>query len=100
MTRPTLFFKLIGLILIVRLLISCQPKTDFQNETAAGNLYTYRNVETRWSSFENISAGKGMGGMENKGAKGHPCEQLSAGESIVLLFTEGPGIITRMWFYH
>ena len=98
MTEPTPFFKLIGWILIVCLLISCQPKTDFQNDTAGGNLYTYRNVETRWSSFENIGAGKGMGGMENKGAKGHPCEQLSAGESVVLLHTEGPGIVTRMWF--
>jgi hypothetical protein len=98
MKNPHLFLKLTGLILIVHLLISCQSNTDIQNETIGKNLYAYRNVETRWSSFENINAEKGKGGMENKGAKGHPCQQLSAGDSVVLLNTSGPGIITRMWF--
>jgi hypothetical protein len=98
MTKHALFIKFFGLILIVCLSISCQPRKDFQNETTIRNLYTYSNVETRWSSFENINAEKGKGGMENKGAKGHPCEQLSAGDSVVLLNTDGPGIITRMWF--
>ncbi|OFX36094.1 MAG: hypothetical protein A2W90_22460 [Bacteroidetes bacterium GWF2_42_66] len=55
-------------------------------------------METRWSSFENINAEKGKGGLENKGAKGHPCGQISKGESVVLLYAEGPGRITRMWF--
>jgi hypothetical protein len=98
MTKHPFFIKLIGLILVVRLLISCQPKSDFQNGTSGGNIYTYKNIDTRWSSFENIKAEKGKGGMENKGAKGHPCEQLTAGDSVVLLNTDGPGIITRIWF--
>jgi hypothetical protein len=42
--------------------------------TATDNPALYivpENIETRWASFENHTAGKGAGGMENKGAKGH-----------------------------
>jgi len=53
--------------------------------------------EPRWSSFENIKAEKGKGGMENNGAKGHPSDVLAAGETKVLLDVKGPGIIHRMW---
>ena len=53
--------------------------------------------ETRWSSFENPSAGKGMGGSENKKAKGHPSENVSPGETKILLNAKGAGIIQRMW---
>jgi hypothetical protein len=56
-----------------------------------------KNVETRWSSFENIKAEKGKGGMENNGAKGHPYEPIAPGQSKVLLDTKGPGIINRIW---
>ncbi len=52
---------------------------------------------TRWSSFENSSSAKGKGGMENKGAKGHPSDSIDAGETKVLLDVEGCGIISRMW---
>ena len=38
-------------------------------------------TETRWSSFENPSAGKGSGGSENKKAKGHPSENIRPGEN-------------------
>jgi len=38
-----------------------------------------------------------MGGMENNGAKGHPCDSLAAGATKVLLDIKGPGIINRMW---
>lgn len=51
----------------------------------------------RWSSFENIGAEKGKGGMENNGAKGHPYDRIPAGESKTLLQAEGPGMINRMW---
>lgn len=60
--------------------------------------YKPRKVITRWSSFENPNGRKGMGGMENKGAKGHPFEGMEAGESKVLLDIKGSGMITRMWF--
>ncbi|HEX5169926.1 MAG TPA: glycoside hydrolase family 172 protein [Cyclobacteriaceae bacterium] len=52
---------------------------------------------TRWSSFENPTAGKGKGGAENKGAKGHPAELISPGASKILLDVKGAGIIQRMW---
>ena len=54
-------------------------------------------TETRWSSFENPSAGKGSGGSENKKAKGHPSENIAPGETKVLLDVKGSGIIQRMW---
>ena len=34
------------------------------------------NTQTGWSSFKNPTAGKGKGGWENKGAKGHASEHL------------------------
>lgn len=62
------------------------------------NLYEFdSNSSPRWSSFENITAAKGMGGMENNGAKGHPSDGLAAGETKVLLNTTGPGVINRIW---
>lgn len=52
---------------------------------------------TRWSSFENLNGVKGRGGMENKGAKGHPYDRIKAGETKMLLDIKGCGIITRIW---
>ncbi len=54
-------------------------------------------IETRWSSFENPSAGKGKGGAENKKAKGHPSENILPGETKTLLNVKGSGIIQRIW---
>ena len=51
----------------------------------------------RWSSPENPTAGKGAGGAENKGAKGHAFETLPAGASLTLANIAGPGIIDRFW---
>jgi hypothetical protein len=63
-----------------------------------GELFRKREGErTRWSSFENMYGRKGMGGMENKGAKGHPADSIDAGETKVLLDIEGCGIINRIW---
>jgi hypothetical protein len=61
-------------------------------------LFQYQDLEPRWNSFENPTSGKGTGGTENKGAKGHPFDKLKAGESKVLLDVQEMGIITRMWF--
>jgi hypothetical protein len=62
------------------------------------NLYEFDNNSTpRWSSFENIKAEKGKGGMENNGAKGHPSDALVPGETKVLLDVNGTGIINRIW---
>lgn len=56
-----------------------------------------KDVQTRWSSFENIKAEKGEGGKVGKGAKGYPFHVLQPGESVTLLDVTGSGIINRMW---
>lgn len=50
-----------------------------------------------WISFENISGSKGMGGIENDGAKGHAFDKLPAGQSVKLVDISGMGTIKRMW---
>jgi len=70
-------------------------------ESAYGqNAELYRKpggAATRWSSFENASGVKGKGGMENKGAKGHPSDSIDVGQTKVLLDVKGCGVINRMW---
>lgn len=55
-------------------------------------------AHTRWSSFENPTAGKGAGGSENRGAKGHAFDSIAAGETKTLLDVKGAGEIRRIWF--
>ncbi len=82
------------IILICLFNVSCKR----QNSCSAGELFRlHTNVDSRWVSFENQTGLKGNGGMTNKGAKGHPCEILNAGESKVLLDISGSGIIHRIW---
>jgi hypothetical protein len=57
-----------------------------------------KDIQTRWASFENITAAKGKGGSENRGAKGHAFDSIAPGETKVLLDTQGAGEIRRMWF--
>ena len=62
------------------------------------DLYRYKdNVNTRWASFENQSAGKGTAGKSNRGGKGHSCEPLEAGATATLLDLRGSGVVTRIW---
>jgi hypothetical protein len=87
------------IFLLVLLISSCakqQPKTS--PEIFNAPLFEFQDLEPRWNSFENPTSDKGMGGKENKGAKGHPYDHLKAGETKVLLDFDGTGIITRMWF--
>jgi len=74
-----------------------QPSIN-SNEIVSTPLFKYQDLDPRWNSFENPNTEKGVGGMQNKGAKGHPYDKLLAGESKVLMNVEGSGIITRMWF--
>lgn len=65
---------------------------------SGSNLFEYdSNQETRWSSPENRNGGKGMGGRENNGAKGHAFDTIAAGQSCVLLDIQDQGIINRIW---
>lgn len=54
-------------------IISCSKENHSgQTDYSGGNVFEFRDIESRWSSFENITAEKGRGGAENFGAKGHP----------------------------
>ena len=79
-------------------MMSCSGKNSDSGNHGPYKLFEYTDQLTpRWSSFENISAEKGKGGIENQGAKGHPCVQIRAGESKTILDIAGPGIINRIW---
>jgi Protein of unknown function (DUF2961) len=66
--------------------------------SSSKNLFEFdSNSSPRWSSFENIKAEKGKGGMENNGAKGHPSDAVEPGETQELLNVKGQGIINRIW---
>ena len=56
-----------------------------------------KGIQTRWSSFENLSAKRACGGLENKGAKGNAFVHLAAGETKTLLDVKGSGMICRIW---
>jgi hypothetical protein len=60
-------------------------------------LYQMRTDQARWATFENPKAEPGMGGMENKTAKGHAFDQIKAGEVKTLLDVSGMGIVQRIW---
>lgn len=55
------------------------------------------NTNTRWASFENLNAEKGLGGKENQQAKGHPAQNIEVGEKVTLMQVSGAGIINRIW---
>lgn len=83
------------LIYLLLILLIWTPPNHF---AIAQELYQLpQGQQTRWSSFENPSAEKGKGGLENKGAKGHPAEVIAPGANKVLLDVKGAGIIQRMW---
>lgn len=65
----------------------------------AQELFKMRNnVSSRLISFENMSGGKGNGGKENNGAKGHATETILPGATRILVDYKGIGIIQRMWY--
>ncbi|MEZ4776880.1 MAG: glycoside hydrolase family 172 protein [Bacteroidia bacterium] len=77
---------------------ACTPQQPAGGDHYSGQLFEYsHNFETHWSSPENMHAEKGGGGKENMGAKGRAFFPLGPGESVVLLDTDGPGIVNRMW---
>jgi len=81
-------------------IVACDDHDSDENHSneIPNQLFQYTdNFEPRWVSFENITGEKGLGGQENSGAKGHPCDFIKAGETKTLLDFKGPGIINRMW---
>ena len=61
------------------------------------NLYSTPKGETRWASFENPSAGKGIAGHENHKAKGSAFGIIASGASVDLVNYKGAGTVTRIW---
>jgi len=62
------------------------------------DLFTMKDdYQTKWASFENPGAEKGLGGKLNKGAKGAPFANVDPGKSIDLMDFEACGIIHRIW---
>lgn len=84
------------LITIAYLLFICV--TGNAQLPSTKSLFQFDSTSTpRWSSFENPTATKGKGGIENYGAKGHPSDEIKPNETKVLLNTKGSGIINRIW---
>jgi hypothetical protein len=88
----------LGIISLIFLISACRSKDFNGNDDGSFHqLYKISDSETRWSSFENLTAEKGKGATANKGAKGHPCEAIQPGQSVTVLDIEGPGLINRIW---
>lgn len=85
-------------LLVIILVGSCKNKENEVQYFPNNSIFQFnKDAKTRWSSFENITAGKGEGGKINKAAKGYPYHLLQPGETVVLLKTDGAGIINRIW---
>jgi hypothetical protein len=91
----------LSILIIVITIYGCDFDRQSSGDTGKSmpsNIFEYsENIEPRWVSFENISALKGRGGIENNGAKGHACDSITAGATKTLLKLEGTGIINRIW---
>jgi hypothetical protein len=61
------------------------------------DLYLQPRSRTRWASFENPLAVKGGAGKTNHAWKGAASAPLAAGETVVLMDAQGPGVIRRIW---
>jgi hypothetical protein len=78
---------------ITTILLVCLSSTSL-----AQALYEIpQNSRTRWSSFENPSAGVGVGGKENLTAKGHAFDVIAPNSSRTMLDYKGAGIVNRIW---
>jgi hypothetical protein len=66
--------------------------------TYAQELYDVPNqVQTRWSTFENLNGAPGAGGKENLTAKGHAFDMIDPKSSKTMLDIQGSGLINRIW---
>ncbi|MHC4395710.1 MAG: glycoside hydrolase family 172 protein [Planctomycetota bacterium] len=82
---------------VAMMILPCLPTGESVYAQKAELFRKPKNVITRWSSFENLNGIKGQGGKANKGAKGHPYDNIKAGRTKTLLDIKGCGIITRIW---
>lgn len=89
------------ILLVIMTIYSCDSDKRLsvdRGNILPSNMFEYSdNITPRWVSFENMTGSKGLGGMENNGAKGHACDSITAGSTKRLLDIQGPGIINRIW---
>lgn len=88
------------LIIVGLLAAGCQQDATKEALVRAGRppqLYRMQDVQTRWTSFENPTGGKGQAATANLGTKGHPYDVVKAGETKTLLNVQGSGVIRRIW---
>jgi hypothetical protein len=81
------------LFIIGTLIISAMACTESRRH----EVYMKQKDQSVWVSFENRTGEKGAAGQSNQGAKGHPSDQILAGDSCELLNIRGAGIIQRIW---
>lgn len=90
------FATTLALLFFVIIFTGCTEERIKSGSSA--NLFEFNNnVETHWSSPENLNGEKGMGGRANNGAKGFACDSIAAGHSYTLLDIQDQGIINRIW---
>lgn len=96
------FLRFPGFLLLMGIASCTNPYSQKDlPDSKSKEVYQFdENSATRWSSFENIEAKKGKAAILNKGAKGSSNKPVKAGESVVLLDENGPGMINRMWLTH
>jgi len=56
-----------------------------------------KGVQTRWTSFENLTGEREQAALTNMGAKGAAFDTIPAGASRTLLDVEGCGTVHRIW---
>jgi len=93
----------IGLIVISTLILGGCTEGDQEvvsrTKITANDLFRAapEDVQSRWSSAENLYAEKGKGGTSNRGAKGDAFFIVAPGEERIILDEQGAGLITRIW---
>lgn len=75
--------------LLALLTLSLAPAQELYRRNPTAN--------TRWATFENPTAGKGIAARENKTAKGHAFDPFPNGATKTLLQVAGSGSVRRIW---
>jgi hypothetical protein len=89
------FGKIIIMACTAIVLYSCNEAEEQSN---SNDLFEYNdNVQTRWSSPENMNGVQGAGGKENNTAKGHAFDSILPHATYKLLDIKEQGMINRIW---
>lgn len=92
-----LFWAKSNLKLLLSVLLILFLATSCKEHSKPKSLYEFADIQSRWSSPENLNGIAGNGGRENNRAKGHPYDSIPAGKSLDLISITGTGLINRIW---